>query len=201
MENNSRKSLAFVQERGKNMKRVLLWSFSAILATTLASASATASTADQRAEERITREVRHELVMLPQFSIFDNLAYKVDGGTVILMGQVKNAVLKDSAERVVKDIEGVEQVDNEIEILPPSFNDDRIRLRVARAVFNDTRLFRYSMGAVPPIHIIVNRGHLTLEGVVDSQTDKNVAGIRANGVSGVFSMTNNLRVASATAKK
>jgi hyperosmotically inducible protein len=183
------------------MKRVLLWSFSAILAASLASASARPSTADQPAQERITREVRHELVMLPQFSIFDNLAYKVDGGTVILMGQVKNAVLKDSAEKAVKEIEGVEQVENQIEILPPSFNDDRIRLRVARAVFNDALLFRYSMGAVPPIHIIVNRGNVTLEGVVDSQTDKNVAGIRANGVSGVFSVTNNLRVESVTEKK
>jgi hyperosmotically inducible protein len=183
------------------MKRVLLWSFSVILATSLASATGAPAATDQRAQERITREVRHELVMLPQFSIFDNLAYKVDGGTVILMGQVKNAVLKDSAEKAVKDIEGVEQVENQIEILPPSFNDDRIRLRVARAVFNDARLFRYSMGAVPPIHIIVNRGNVTLEGVVDSQTDKNVAGLRANGISGVFSVTNNLRVEGVTAKK
>lgn len=183
------------------MKRVLLCSLSAILAASVASATGAPAAADQRGQERITREVRHELVMLPQYSIFDNLAYKVDGGTVILMGQVKNAVLKDSAEKVVKDIEGVEQVENQIEILPPSFNDDRIRLRVARTVFNDARLFRYSMGAVPPIHIIVNRGNVTLEGVVDSQTDKNVAGIRANGISGVFSVTNNLRVESVTAKK
>src|SRR5262249_41592680 len=118
-----------------------------------------------------------------------------------LMGQVNNAVLKDSAEKVVKNIEGVEKVDNQIEILPPSPNDDRIRRATARAIFNDPTLFRYSMGAVPPIHIIVNRGHVTLEGVVDNQTDKNVAGIRANGVPGVFSVTNNLQVENATAKK
>lgn len=183
------------------MNKVLVWDMIVILALGLASATAQSPTADQRAQERIVREVRHELVMLPQLTIFDNLAYKVDGNTVTLMGQVNNAVLKDSAEKVVKGIEGVEKVDNQIEILPPSPNDDRIRRQLARAIFNDPTLFRYSMGAVPPIHIIVNRGHVTLEGVVDNQTDKNVAGIRANGVPGVFSVTNNLQVQSATAKK
>ena len=171
-----------------------------MLAAGVSSTMAQSST-DQHAQERISREVRHELVMLPQYSIFDNLAYKVDDGTVTLLGQVKNAVLKDSAEKAVKSIEGVERVDNQIEILPPSPNDDRIRRKIATAIFNDPQLFRYSMGAVPPIHIIVNRGHVTLEGVVDNQTDKNVAGIRANSVPGVFSVTNNLRVESATAKK
>ncbi len=183
------------------MNKVLVWDMIVILAFGLASATAQSPTADQRAQERIVREVRHELVMLPQLTIFDNLAYKVDGNTVTLLGQVNNAVLKDSAEKVVKGIEGVEKVDNQIEILPPSPNDDRIRRQLARAIFNDPTLFRYSMGAVPPIHIIVNRGHVTLEGVVDNQTDKNVAGIRANGVPGVFSVTNNLQVQSATAKK
>ena len=114
---------------------------------------------------------------------------------------MKNAVLKDSAEKVVKGIEGVEKVDNQIEILPPSPNDDRIRQATARAIFNEPRLFRYSMGAVPPIHIIVKSGHVTLEGVVDNQTDKDVAGIRANGVPGVFSVTNNLRVENVAARK
>jgi|GraSoi2013_115cm_1033766.scaffolds.fasta_scaffold01192_1 hyperosmotically inducible protein len=183
------------------MNKVLVWNMIVILALGLASATAQSPTADQRAQERIVREVRHELVMLPQLTIFDNLAYKVDGNTVTLLGQVNNAVLKDSAEKVVKGIEGVEKVDNQIEILPPSPNDDRIRRQLARAIFNDPTLFRYSMGAVPPIHIIVNRGHVTLEGVVDNQTDKNVAGIRANGVPGVFSVTNNLQVQNATAKK
>jgi hyperosmotically inducible periplasmic protein len=183
------------------MKKALIWNWIAILGACVASATAQPSSADQRAQERISREVRHELVMLPQLSIFDNLAYKVDGNTVTLLGQVNNAVLKDSAEKVVKGIEGVEKVDNQIEILPPSPGDDRIRNRLAHAIFNDPRLFRYSMGAVPPIHLIVNRGHVFLEGVVDNQTDKNVAGIRANGVPGVFSVTNNLQVQSATAKK
>ena len=145
-------------------------------------------------QERITHEVRHELVMLPQLTIFDNLQYKVDGSKVTLMGQVTNAVLKDSAEKVVKKIEGVESVNNQIEILPASPNDDRIRRQVAQAIFNDNRLFRYSMGSVPPIHIIVKNGHVTLEGVVNSQTDKDAAFLRANGVPGVFSVENHLQV-------
>jgi hyperosmotically inducible periplasmic protein len=152
------------------------------------------STGSQRMQERISHEVRHELVMLPQLTIFDNLAFQVNGDTVTLMGQVRNAVLKDSAERAVKSVEGVEKVNNKIEILPASPGDDRIRTAVARAIFSDDRLFRYSMGAVPPIHIIVDGGHVKLEGVVDSQADKDTAGIRANGVPGIFSVENNLRV-------
>src|SRR5260370_42369612 len=126
--------------------------------------------------------------------MFDNLAYKVDGNTVTLRGQVNNAVLKDSAEKVVKGIEGVEKVDNQIEILPPSPNDDRIRRQLARAIFNDPTLFRYSMGAVPPIHIIVNRGHVTLEGLVTNQPVNNVTGIRPNRAPGLFSVPQNHQV-------
>ena len=158
--------------------------------------------ADQRMQQRITREVHHELAMLPQLSIFDNLAYKVDGNTVTLLGQVRNAVLKDEAEHAVRHIEGVEKVNNQIEILPPSPNDDRIRQQVARAIFNDSRLFPYAIQSVPPIHIIVKGGDVSLEGVVHDQGDKNDAGIRANGVPGVFSVQNNLRVENpASAKK
>lgn len=152
------------------------------------------SAADQRAQERTSREVYHELVTLPQLSIFDNLSYKVDGSTVTLLGQVRNPVLKDDAERAVKGIEGVQKIDNQIQILPPSPNDDRIRRQVARAIFNDDRLFPYSMGSLPSIHIIVNGGHVDLEGVVNNQGDKNEAGIRTNSVPGVFSVQNNLRV-------
>ena len=159
------------------------------------------SSGTQKMQERITREVRHELVMIPQLTIFDNLAYKVDGAPVTLLGQVRNPVIKDWAERAVKGIEGVQSVDNQIEVLPLSSNDERIRRQVARAIFNDSRLFPYSLGAVPPIHIIVKGGHVTLEGVVDSQGDKNVANIRANGVPGVFSVTNNLQVENSTESK
>lgn len=157
-------------------------------------ATAQGATGLQRMQDRISREVYHELVMLPQLTIFDNLQYKVDGNKVTLMGQVRDAILKDSAEKRVKSIEGVESVNNQIEILPASGNDDRIRREVARALFNDERLFRYSMGSVPPIHIIVKNGHVTLEGVVNSQADKDAANLRANGVPGVFSVDNHLQV-------
>jgi len=152
------------------------------------------SSANQRTEQRLSGEVRHELNMIPEFTIFDNLAYRVDGRTVTLFGQVRDAIVKDSAEARVKHLEGVERVDNQIEILPASFNDDRIRRQVARAVFNDPRLFNYGIQSVPPIHIIVKNGHVNLEGVVRTQTDKDDAFIRANGVPGVFSVENNLQV-------
>jgi len=176
------------------MKRTLrYWCFVVALTVMIAGISK-AQSVNQRAEERISREVRHELVMLPQFNIFDNLEYKVNGDSVTLLGQVRNAVLKDSAENVVKKIEGVDRVNNQIEILPVSINDDRIRNHVARAIFNDSQLFRYSTQSVPPIHIIVKNGHVSLEGIVANEADKNVAGIRANGVSGVFSVKNDLAV-------
>lgn len=152
------------------------------------------ATGPQRMQDRISREVYHELVMLPQLTIFDNIQYKVDGNKVTLMGQVRDAILKDSAEKTVKHIEGVDSVNNQIEILPASGNDDRIRREVARSLFNDERLFRYSMGSVPPIHIIVKGGHVTLVGVVNSEADKNEANIRANSVPGVFSVDNHLQV-------
>lgn len=181
------------------MKRALRWFFAGLLCVATAGlgwaqGSNAASDGQQRMQDRISHEVRHELVMLPELSIFDNLEYKVTGGQVVLLGQVRNASLKDSAEKSVKKIEGVESVENQIEILPPSSNDDKIRLQVARALFNDDRLSRYSMGSLPPIHIIVKAGHVTLEGVVDSQADKDYATIKAKGVPGTFSVDNNLRV-------
>ena len=166
----------------------------AIAATTDEASQQSAPSASARLEQRLSSEVRHELNMIPQFTVFDNLAYRVDGGTVTLLGQVRDAIVKDSAEARVKHLEGVERVDNKIEILPASFNDDRIRGRVARAVFNDPRLFNYGIQPVPPIHIIVKNGHVNLVGVVRTQADKDDAFIRANGVSGVFSVENNLQV-------
>lgn len=147
-----------------------------------------------RAQERITREVRHELLMLPYFGVFDYIAYKVDGYNVTLIGQVVRPTLKSDAENVVKHIEGVEKVDNQIEVLPPSPGDDRLRLRLFRAIYGFPGLQKYELGVQKPIRIIVKNGHVTLEGVVDSEGDKNLAGLRANGVSGTFSVTNNLQV-------
>ena len=147
-----------------------------------------------RAQERITREVRHELLMLPYFNVFDNIAYKVDGYNVTLLGQVRNPTLKSDAENVVKRIEGVEKVDNQIEVLPPAPMDDRIRQRLFRAIYQYPALERYALGVQKPIRIIVKNGRVSLEGVVDNDSDKNLVGIRANGVPGIFAVTNNLQV-------
>ena len=167
-----------------------------ILALVLVSGLASIALAQEksRSEGRLEREVRHELVMLPYYGVFDNLAFKVDGYKVTLLGAVARPTLKSDAEAVVKRIEGVESVDNQIEVLPLSPNDDRIRLAVYRAVYRQASLSRYALQAIPPIHIIVKNGNVSLEGVVATEADKNLAGIRARGVSGVFSVTNNLRV-------
>jgi hyperosmotically inducible protein len=159
-------------------------------------------TLDQKALTRIYKEVRHELVMLPFYGVFDNLAYKVDpDGTVTLMGQVARPVLKSDAENSVKRIEGVEKVVNNIEILPTSFEDDRIRRATYRAIYGHEALTEYQVRAVPPIHIIVKNGHVTLEGAVARAMDKQIAGVQANGVSGVFSVDNNLVVDEPEKKK
>jgi hyperosmotically inducible protein len=142
----------------------------------------------------LSDKVRHELVMLPYFSVFDNLQYRVDGGVVTLYGQVTRPILKSDAEGVVKHIEGVKRVDNQIEVLPLSPMDDRIRLATARAIYGYPTLQRYALGVQPPIRIIVKNGNVTLEGVVANQTDKNIAYLRASGVPGVFSVRNELRV-------
>jgi hyperosmotically inducible periplasmic protein len=146
--------------------------------------------------EKLYKEVRHQLVMLPWYSVFDNLAYKVDGDKVTLYGEVTRPVLKSDAEAAVKSIEGVASVVNNIEVLPLSPMDDQLRRAVYRAIYGDPGLSRYSVQAVPSIHIIVKNGNVTLEGVVDNETDKNLAGLRANGVPNVFSVKNNLVVAS-----
>jgi hyperosmotically inducible periplasmic protein len=153
-----------------------------------------AQEASPKAVERIQREVRHELLMLPYLTVFDNLAYEVHGYDVILHGQVTRPVLKSDAANAVKRVEGVEKVDNQIEVLPASPMDDQLRRRLYRAIYGYPPLQKYSLGVQQPIRIIVKNGHVTLEGVVDSEADKNAAGIRANTVSGSFSVTNNLQV-------
>ncbi len=146
--------------------------------------------------EKLAKEVRHQLVMLPWYSVFDNLAYKMEGDKVILSGQVTRPTLKSDAEGAVKSIEGVASVVNNIEVLPLSPLDDQLRRAVYRAIYGDAGLSRYSVQAVPSIHIIVKNGNVTLEGVVDNETDKNLANLRASGVPNVFSVKNNLVVAS-----
>ena len=148
-----------------------------------------------KAVERLQKVVRHELVMLPFLTVFDNLAYKIEGYNVTLLGQVTNPTLKSDAEKAVKSIEGVEKVDNQIDVLPASPMDDRLRHSLYLAIYGDPVMQRYAMPVLKPIRIVVKNGHVTLEGVVDSEADKNIAGMRARGVPGIFSVTNNLVVA------
>jgi hyperosmotically inducible protein len=151
---------------------------------------------EQKAEQNLVREVRHQLVLLPYYSVFDNLAYRVEGDTVILEGQVTRPTLKSDAENAVKSLEGVRNVVNNIEVLPPSPMDDQLRRALYRAIYGDPSLSKYSWSAVPSIHIVVKNGNVTLEGVVDNETDKNLAEIRAKSVPNVFSVKNNLQVSS-----
>lgn len=167
-----------------------------ILAAILAATIANSETApvSERAQARIAKEARHEILSLPYFDVFDNIEFRVDGYNVTLMGQVTRPTLKTDAEKVVKEIEGVENVTNQIEVLPLSPNDDRLRVALYRSIYGFTSLQRYALPVIKPIRIIVKNGNVTLEGVVDSEADKNVVNIRANGVHGVFSVINNLRV-------
>jgi len=148
----------------------------------------------RNSEAYLTREVRHELVTVPWYSVFDILKYKVNGNDVTLMGAVTNATVKTDAENAVKHIEGVEKVDDQIEVLPPSPSDDQIRRAEYRAIYSQGSLSRYGVGSLQSIHIIVKGGHVTLEGNVDTEADKNAANVFANGVPGVFSVANNLVV-------
>ena len=149
----------------------------------------------ERATDRLQNQIRRELVTLPFYSVFDNFEYKLSGnGVVTLLGQVHRPTLKSSAENVVKRIEGVTKVVNEIEVLPVSSMDDQIRLATYRSIYGHTALQTLAIRAVPPIHIIVKNGNVTLEGVVSTKLEKQVAGAQANGVAGVFSVKNNLRV-------
>lgn len=149
-------------------------------------------------EQRIVKEVRRELIMLPFYSLFDDLSFSVNGDTVTLLGSVTRPTLKSDAENVVKRVEGVNKVDNQIKVLPPSPMDDRIRLAVAHAISNQGGLFRYFMGAVPSIHIIVDSGHVTLKGFVNNEADKTQARLAANRVPGVFSVTDELQIANSS---
>jgi hyperosmotically inducible periplasmic protein len=146
-------------------------------------------------ETQLTQEVRHHLMSLPYYSVFDDLGFSIEGNTVVLQGEVTRPVLKSDAENSVKKIEGVGNVVNNIEVLPLSPNDDRIRRAMYRAIYGDPDLsVRYAAQPFPPIHIIVKNGNVRLEGVVGSQMDKTLAGMQANGVPGAFSVENDLQV-------
>lgn len=146
-------------------------------------------------EVALSKEVRHQLVMLPYLTLFDNLEYSINGTSVTLDGYAVNPTLKSDAGRVVKNIEGVTKVTNNIKVLPPSSMDQQIRRAEYRSIYGYAGLWKYAMGALPPVHIVVDIGHVMLFGVVDSQADKNLIGLRAKTVPSVFSVQNNLQVA------
>jgi len=150
---------------------------------------------NSKAAARLAKEVRHELIMLPYYDVFDFLSFELgQDGKVTLMGSVATPTLKSSAENVVREIEGVTGVDNQIKVLPLSPNDNQLRKAVYRAIYGKTGLDRYGFQAIPSIHIVVSNGNVTLEGVVNSDGDRDLAGIQANSVAGVFSVKNNLRI-------
>jgi hyperosmotically inducible protein len=146
-------------------------------------------------EARMVQEVRHKLVMLPYFSVFDDLGFTVNGGTVTLVGSVTRPVLKEDAGKTVQEVEGVANVVNNIEVLPVSMIDDQLRRRVYQSIYGDPALStRYGYRTLPSIHIIVKNGNVRLEGVVANEMDRNMAFIKANGVPGAFHVDNDLRV-------
>lgn len=143
----------------------------------------------------IATEVQHELLTLPYYEVFDNLSFHIKGSTVTILGQVTRASLKRSAEKTVKQIEGVQSVDNPIEVLPASPGDSRIRLSVFGATYGQLLLNQFEVQSVPPVHIIVKNGNVTLEGAVDNQSDKTAFFTAASGVPGVVSVTDHLKIA------
>jgi hyperosmotically inducible periplasmic protein len=160
-------------------------------------ASSTAMAASNKKDDvnfQTTKQIRKEILKLPYYGVFDNIAFEVQGDTVTLYGQVVRPTTRSDAARRVAKVEGIEKVVNKIEVLPLSGFDDGIRARTYRAVFSKGGLYRYAAGTNPSLHIIVKNGHVTLEGVVATRGDSNLANLLANGVSGVFSVTNNLRI-------
>ncbi|HEX8291362.1 MAG TPA: BON domain-containing protein [Pyrinomonadaceae bacterium] len=183
------------------VNRVIALAAAAVLAASVAVAAPADPAAERAAFEQLAKKVRKELVTLPWYGVFDNLAYSIDGSTVTLSGQVVQPSTRKDAERRVSRLKGVERVVNNIEVLPLSRFDDSIRAETYRAVMGwNSPLFRYGRGVNPSIHIVVNRGHVTLEGVVSSEGDRRLAHMLVNSVPGVFSVTNNLRNENARAR-
>lgn len=181
---------------------VLVFAGSILAAQTLSTGPSTATEPSAKAQARLEREVQHELLMQPYYGVFDIIKYSVNGYNVTLSGQVTRPSIKSDAIAAVKSIEGVERVDDQIKVLPPSSSDDQLRLALFQSIYGFAPLQKYALGTLKPIRIIVERGHVTLEGVVDNETDRNTAAIRANSVPGIIGqISNNLRVQDQSAKK
>jgi len=183
----------------RNLGRFL--TITALAAATVFAASKPVP-AGPRTDEDIAKAVRHEVLMYPQYSVWDDVSFRVNNGNVELLGAVNQPYKKDDLGRLVRHVAGVENVANEIKVLPLSPNDDRLRIQVARAIFRDPSLSRYAMGAIPSIHIIVDNGHVTLTGAVMNQMDKQIAGMRASSAGLSFGpVQNNLTVDNPGKKK
>lgn len=161
----------------------------------IAAASAGQTAAAPGSDEAVAKQVRHEIVMYPHYTIWDDINLRVNHGNVELTGEVNQPYKKSDLAKIVQHVPGVTSVTNQLEVLPLSPMDDRLRLRVARAIYSYPALSRYSQGALPSIHIIVDNGHVTLTGVVATDFDKQVAGVRAASAGLSFGpVNNNLRV-------
>ena len=157
-------------------------------------AAKSAASAAKPEEPQLSREIRHQLFVLPYYSVFDYIAFTLDGDKVTLTGYVLRPTLRANAEAAVKSLEGVSSVKNLIEVLPKSPSDDDSRRAVYRAIFEDSTLQRYAVSDVPVVHIILRNGEVTLEGAVGTEGEKNLASTCASGVSGVSAVKNNLSV-------
>jgi hyperosmotically inducible protein len=178
----------------KNMKRRISQLTISIFALLLLAIAPAVARAQEVTNPQLAKKVRHELVMLPYYGVFDNLAYSINGGQVTLYGQVVRPTTRSDAERRVKKIAGVTRVENNIKVLPLSSFDDSIRAATYRSIARMGGLYRYLQGVNPSLHIVVDRGHVALEGVVSNSGDRNLAYVAANRVPGVFSVQNNLRI-------
>jgi hyperosmotically inducible protein len=179
------------------MKRnfLKLMGATALLALAGIAGASTAGTSYPATDAEIAAKAVHEIRMYPRYSIWDNVDLRVNQGSVELTGQVSQPYKKHDLERLMQRVPGVASVTNELEVLPVSFSDDNLRMRLARAIYRDPTLSRYAIQAIPPIHIIVKNGHVTLEGVVSTEMEKDVAGIRASSAGLSFGpVQNNLRV-------
>jgi hyperosmotically inducible periplasmic protein len=178
------------------MKRkfLRLWGVTAVSALVGIAGAATAGSGPLT-DADIAAKAAHEVRMYTRYTIWDNISVRVNGGNLELIGQVSQPFKKADLQRIMERVPGVTSLTNELEVLPLSFNDDNLRIRVARAIYRDPTLSRYGIQAVPPIHIIVKNGHVTLEGVVNSELEKQVAFMRASSAGLSFGpVQNNLRV-------
>lgn len=176
----------------------LLFAMLFVLATPVLLSQSAPAKKTQKPQENLppglSGEIRHQLASLPFYSVFDFVRFTLEGKKVTLTGQVVRHSLKDDAEAAMKSIEGVDAVVNQIEVLPASPSDNELRRAIYRALYEDPTLARYSTQNVPPIHIIVKNGNLSLEGYVESLSDKNLAASRAGSVTSLLSLKNNLVV-------